>query len=125
MFSSEGVAVQEKVQAIQEKAHTLFKDKKNWATFFREILGTTGIVHKLYPDERSLLAFQKTKEYMDLQDMLNQLRDSNGQDVPADEGTRVITVRLPTCVHEALKNEAHLRKTSMNQLCISKLLQLM
>lgn len=37
--------------------------------------------------------------------------------------TRVITVRLPKSLHEALKTEAYGRKTSMNQLCISKLLQ--
>lgn len=123
MYSSEGVGVQERVQAIQQKAHELFKQKINWATFFREILGKDGIVHKLYSDEKSLVAFHKTKEYLELQEMLNQLRDANGQPPPADEGTRVITVRLPTCLHEALKEEAYLHKTSMNQLCISKLLR--
>jgi predicted HicB family RNase H-like nuclease len=35
----------------------------------------------------------------------------------------VITVRLPQSLHEALKDEAHAHRTSMNQLCISKLLQ--
>ena len=39
------------------------------------------------------------------------------------EPTRVITVRLPRSLHESLKDEANSRKTSMNQLCISKLLQ--
>jgi predicted HicB family RNase H-like nuclease len=34
-----------------------------------------------------------------------------------------ITVRLPKSLHESLRAEAHDRKTSMNQLCISKLLQ--
>ena len=37
--------------------------------------------------------------------------------------TRVITVRLPESLHEALKAEAVDHKTSMNKLCISKLLQ--
>jgi hypothetical protein len=35
----------------------------------------------------------------------------------------VITVRLPKSLHEALRHEAHNHKTSMNKLCISKLLQ--
>ena len=32
--------------------------------------------------------------------------------------------RLPKSLHESLRHEAHERKTSMNQLCISKLLQI-
>jgi len=39
------------------------------------------------------------------------------------DATRVITVRLPKSLHLALKAEAHDRHTSMNQLCIAKLLQ--
>ena len=39
------------------------------------------------------------------------------------EPTRVITVRLPKSLHEALRVEAHEHRTSMNKLCISKLLQ--
>jgi predicted HicB family RNase H-like nuclease len=126
MHSIEGVAVDERVQIVQKKAHELFQGQINWAIFFREILGTNGIVHKLYPDEKSLAVFEKTREYVRLQEMLSQLRDVNGQPPrPEEEGTRVITVRLPSCVHEALKKEARARETSMNQLCISKLLQRM
>jgi hypothetical protein len=44
--------------------------------------------------------------------------------VPEDkEPTRVITVRLPKSLHEFLQVEAHEKCTSMNQLCISKLVQ--
>ena len=35
----------------------------------------------------------------------------------------MITVRLPKSLHEALRAEAHEHRTSMNKLCISKLLQ--
>ena len=35
----------------------------------------------------------------------------------------MITVRLPKSLHEALRDEAHEHRTSMNKLCISKLLQ--
>ena len=40
-----------------------------------------------------------------------------------DEPTQVITVRLPKSLHEALRVEADEHHTSMNKLCISKLLQ--
>ena len=109
---------------FKKKAHELFQGQINWAIFFREILGTNGIVHKLYPDGQSLAAFEKTREYIRLQEMLSELRDVNGQPPkPEEEGTRVITVRLPSCVHKRSRDEAHARDTSMNQLCISKLLQ--
>ena len=42
-----------------------------------------------------------------------------------NEVTRVITVRLPESLHEALKAEASDHSTSMNKLCISKLLQVL
>ena len=126
MHSIEGIALADRVQVIHEKAQELFQAQTNWAIFFREILGTNGLVHKFHPDEESLLAFEKTKDYMELQEMVSQLRDVNGQPPKAEEeGTRVITVRLPNCLHEALKQEAHSRHTSMNQLCISKLLKRM
>ena len=40
------------------------------------------------------------------------------------EPPQVITIRLPRCLHDALRVEAHEHRTSMNKLCISKLLQL-
>ena len=55
--------------------------------------------------------------------MLAKLR-VEGPPVPEDkEPTRVITVRLPKSLHEFLQVEAHEKCTSMNQLCISKLVQ--
>jgi predicted HicB family RNase H-like nuclease len=36
-------------------------------------------------------------------------------------GTSVITVRLPRDLHAALKDEAHARRTSLNQLCVATL----
>ena len=56
--------------------------------------------------------------------MLSKLREKNAEVPVTDEPTRVITVRLPKSLHEALRAEAHTRQTSMNQLCISKLLQI-
>ncbi len=42
---------------------------------------------------------------------------------PKPEETKVITVRLPLSLHAALQEEAHEHRTSVNKLCISKLLQ--
>jgi predicted HicB family RNase H-like nuclease len=125
MNAIEGVVGMEKVEAIQKRANELFQGQSDWSVFFREVLGVNGIVHQLYPDADAYAEFQETREYTELQQMLAKLRDRNGQrqPPPADEITRVITVRLPKSLHTSLKNEAHARKTSMNSLCISKLLQ--
>jgi predicted HicB family RNase H-like nuclease len=69
------------------------------------------------------LAFEQTEEYTDIQLMVAKLRERGTVQINGKEPTRVITVRLPKSLHEALRVEAHNRNTSMNQLCISKLLQ--
>ena len=52
------------------------------------------------------------------------LRERGNAPVDENEPTRVITVRLPKSLHESLRTEAHEKRTSMNKLCISKLLQM-
>ncbi|HEX3998094.1 MAG TPA: toxin-antitoxin system HicB family antitoxin [Pirellulales bacterium] len=115
----------EKLQAIQQRAEELFnKEGIDWATFFREVLGVNGIVHRCYSTPEARAEFEKSTNYQDIQQMLSTLRGKNAEVPVADEPTRVITVRLPKSLHEALRAEAHNRQTSMNQLCISKLLQI-
>ena len=92
-------------------------------TFFREILGIGGVVRRLFPEDEALLEFEKTEEHAEIQSMLARLRQKSDNRGETPEPTRVITVRLPKSLHEALQAEAHLHQTSMNKLCISKLLQ--
>jgi len=79
----------------------------------------------LFTNPDDLAAFEKTDEYAEIQLMLAKLRERNGAAADGKEPTRVITVRLPKSLHESLRAEAHDRKTSMNQLCISKLLHVL
>ena len=101
-----------------------FEQRPSWVTFFREVLGVDGIVRQMYRTPEALAHFEQTPEYQKIQQMLAKLRE-NDADLPGGprEPTRVITVRLPKSLHESLKSEAHDRHTSMNKLCISKLLQ--
>jgi len=68
-------------------------------------------------------AFEQTEAYQDILHLLTKLREQGPLAVDAEEPTRVITVRLPKSLHETLRAEAHEHRTSMNKLCISKLLQ--
>lgn len=57
--------------------------------------------------------------------MIKELRDKGADIKTEQEITRVITVRLPQSLHQALREEAKSRRTSINQLCIGKLLAAM
>lgn len=114
----------DRMQSIQQIASLAYsKQQVDWIGFFREVLGADGIVRKMFSTPEELAEFEKSEEYAAIQQMLTRLRERSG-DSGEGEPTRVITVRLPKSLHESLKDEAHLHKTSMNQLCISKLCKL-
>lgn len=114
----------EQRQDVIRIADEIFRQGPSWVTFFREVLGVDGVVRQVYSSPETLAAFEQTQEYQKIQQMLAKLRE-NDSDLPGSsrEPTRVITVRLPKSLHESLRAEAHDRHTSMNKLCISKLLQ--
>ncbi|MFV1963784.1 MAG: hypothetical protein ACC628_00035 [Pirellulaceae bacterium] len=105
-------------------AGEIYRRNPDWVTFFREILGVEGVIRTMFPNPQEMLEFERCEQYGEIQQMLAKLRDRSKHPNEKDEPTRVITVRLPRSLHESLRHEAHDRKTSMNQLCISKLLQI-
>jgi predicted HicB family RNase H-like nuclease len=109
---------------VYRVAADLYRQQPDWVTFFREVLGVDGVVRRAYPNQHELTQFEQTKEYSDIQQMVAKLRERSDEPGDNREPTRVITVRLPKSLHESLRTEAHERKTSMNKLCISKLLQI-
>ena len=116
---------EERCQTVCRVANETYGKTKDWVVFFREILGVNGLVRRLYPTPEELAAFEKTPEYADIKKMVKRLRDKPAAQSDGQEVTRVITVRLPASLHEFLKAEAHDHKTSINQLCITKLLHVM
>jgi predicted HicB family RNase H-like nuclease len=113
----------EKNQQILQTARQLFESEPDWVTFFREILGVDGIVRRQFTNLDDLTTFEKSSEYDQIQKWLVKLREQKNATDTESEPTRVITVRLPKSMHEYLRTEAHDLRTSMNKLCISKLLQ--
>ena len=120
--------VQQQEENREAKVHRvaaeLFRQEPDWVTFFREVLGVEGVVRQVFTSPSDLSRFEQSREYADIQQMVAKLRDRASEPVDSREPTRVITVRLPKSLHESLRTEAHERKTSMNKLCISKLLQI-
>ncbi len=110
-------------QEVYRVANEMYGQNPDWVTFFREILGVDGIVKKMFGTPDEMATFEASPEYADIQQMLAKLREKSGEAENDREPTRVITVRMPKSLHESLRQEAHSRRTSMNKLCISKLLQ--
>lgn len=111
-------------QAVLRVAESYYHKSSDWTAFFREVLGAEGIVRKTFSAGDDLEAFEHSREYSQIQQMLAKLRERKETQGDDAEPTRVITVRLPKSLHESLRKEAYSRQTSMNKLCISKLLQI-
>jgi predicted HicB family RNase H-like nuclease len=115
---------EDRVQTVRTALEERLEKETDWVVFYREVLGVGGLLDELFKPGEEREKFGQTGEYVKIQQILAKLREkSNKAKDTSDESTRVITVRLPESLHEALRNEAYHYKTSMNQLCISKLLQ--
>ena len=113
----------ERYREVLESAEKLYRQDPDWVTFFRETLGVDGTVRKAFPTFDDLTKFEKSEEFDSIQKLVVRLREKRSAVDMESEPTRVITVRLPKSMHEYLRTEAHDLRTSMNKLCISKLLQ--
>lgn len=113
----------ERQEEVQRTAEALYCRRPDWVTFYREIFGLHGTIRHIFPTRDSLNEFEQTDAYLRIQHMLARLREQKPPTGDPEEPTRVITVRLPKSLHEALRVEAHEYHTSMNKLCISKLVQ--
>lgn len=121
--TQEATSTQRKYREVLAEAEARCRKAADWVVFFKEVLAVDGVVRRAFPNYDELAEFERSEEFEQIQQMLAKLREKRVA-VDADaEPTRVITVRLPKCMHETLRTEAHDLHTSMNKLCISKLLQ--
>ena len=118
------LTVEEKKREAVQMALDIARQVSDWETFFRSMMGSGGVIEQLFPQREERSAFKRMPEYYEIQRIMARLREQlNKRSKPDREVTRVITVRLPESVHSALMLEANDMNTSMNKLCISKLLQ--
>lgn len=122
-MSQSMAATIDKTQTVLDVAKALHRQRPDWVTFFREVLGLDGLVRQAFPLPEELALFEQSSVAEEVQQMLKQLRESAPLPTQAMEPTQMITVRLPRSLHDALREEAQERRTSLNKLCISKLLQ--
>ena len=104
-------------------AEQAFSQTGSWVVFFREMFGPKGIVRTLFPEITEREKFQSTEPYRQLQEMLAAVRSQDTSKGDANEPERMITIRLPKSLHEALTEESGEVNLSINKLCITKLVQ--
>jgi hypothetical protein len=114
--------IEERALTALRVAEDLMAQRPDWVTFFRLVLGCEGVVPRLFPTPAARSAFEHTDAGAAIRGMLADLRQRASWGEKGRETTRVITVRLPSSLHGSLLDEAHNRATSLNQLCVSKLL---
>lgn len=112
-----------KRKQIVDCAAELFGVAPTWVAFFREVLGKECISRQLFTSEESYAEFCMSPEYTQLLEMLTALRSRDLPENDPTESQRMITVRIPVSLHEAICDEANRLKVSVNKLCISRLVQ--
>jgi hypothetical protein len=129
----------EKHYEILKIAEELYAKDPDWVTYYRELLGVDGIVRQTFLTQKQLDDFEQSEAYREIHYLLAKLRekippkkekskDEKGrattENIDDDgEDIQVITVRIPKSIHETLTEEAYQCRTSVNKLCISKLIQ--
>lgn len=114
---------EEKCARVVRTAAELFGVAPTWTAFYREVLGEKGIVRTIFvqPEERE--SYEGTEQHSQIFEMLTTLRS---RDLPENDPTelqRMITIRLPMSLHNAICDEANELEVSVNKLCISRMLQ--
>ena len=122
--SSAAITLDQRREAVTQ-ALRLSRAARDWEVFFKQLMGVDGLIYELFPTADQRRQFETTSEYVEIQHILAEMRSRpQKRNLPDREKTKMITVRLPESLHAALMQEANDLQTSMNKLCISKLLQI-
>jgi hypothetical protein len=112
-------------QQAFDVANDLFANSPTWVCFYRELMGGKGLINLLFSDLNDYGNFLRTEQYHQIQLMLTALRSRDLPENDPNDPQRMITVRLPKSLHEAMCDEAGRLNISVNRLCISRMLQLL
>ncbi len=112
-----------KRKLVFETATELFGVAPTWTAFYRETLGGGGVARALFVGADEAREYECSDEHSKVLEMLTILRSRDLPENDPHEQQRMITVRIPKSLHDAICDEANVLAVSVNKLCISKLLQ--
>ncbi len=113
----------EKRRLVFETATELFGVAPTWTAFYRETIGGGGVARALFVDSDEARDYECSEEHSKVLEMLTILRSRDLPENDPHEQQRMITVRIPKSLHDAICDEANELRVSVNKLCISRLLQ--
>jgi hypothetical protein len=119
---NKGLTLKRRPAEVRRIAVEVFPQTDSWVVFYRTILGADGVARKLFKGTDQFRFWESSPEFLEIQEMVTALRAVDSKKSDSVEPLRMITIRLPVSLHEALKAEASDHATSMNKLCLSKLI---
>ena len=117
------MTTESKCKLVFETATELFGVAPTWTAFYREVLGGDGISRALFDGAEETREYECSDEHTKVLEMLTVLRSRDLPENDPHEQQRMITVRIPKSLHDAICDEANMLEVSVNKLCISRLLQ--
>lgn len=108
---------------VLRAAEQAFAGTGKWVVFYRTMMGTDGVVQNLFPNSQQRQQFCQSEAMAEVQEMIAAMRSADTSKSDATEPERMITIRIPMTLHEVLKKESDWAELSINQVCISKLIQ--
>ena len=118
-----GASFDERCRQVVDLASELFGVSPTWTAFYREVMGRQGITHSLFTTPEELEGYESTDSHNQIFEMLTTLRSRDLPENDPTEAQRMITIRLPLSLHNAICDEANELQVSVNKLCISRMLQ--
>ena len=112
-----------KRKLVFETATELFGVAPTWTAFYRETLGGGGVARALFVEADEAREYECSAEHSKVLEMLTILRSRDLPENDPHEQQRMITVRIPKSLYDAICDEANELGVSVNKLCISRLLQ--
>ena len=112
----------QRAEAVLRAAQEAFAKTESWVVAYRALMGRGGVVRQAFPDPEAYEWFTASSQCADLQEMIAAMRSQDTSKGNAVEVERMITIRVPESLHDALADEAEAASLSINKLCISKLI---
>ncbi|MFN7732487.1 MAG: hypothetical protein ACK5OB_11335 [Pirellula sp.] len=116
-------SLEERCHQVLHCATELFGLAPTWSAFYREVLGVEGAARTLFADAAEMCAYEESDAHNKVLEMLTALRSRDLPDCDPNEAQRMITVRIPSSLHDSICKEANDLQVSVNKLCITRLVQ--
>ena len=109
-----------RAQELLEFARTLKNSGLTWVEANNSIYGHGGRFVRLFPSKRDRLAFAKTEESRQIDELIDNLPEPDARPSRQEYSGKFV-VRVPKSLHAALAAEADAEGVSLNQLVVAKL----